>query len=571
MSPRDLRTTAASDPVLGPLLERLAALESANYRLKNNLSERSFAIESRNATLNEQLSRAKEEIARHQEMLENVCAEILVAAQARDRAQAETEENLKVRAEAVSQLAAAKGELDAARTASADRDAVAANRDALRQQLDAALKACAEGAELSEHSSRALDQALRSAQAASEESAKIRAEAAAQREHLRLQLEQARRVNAAFEAEGAETRRKLGEEVHAARVAAEESFKARAQIAAERDGLLIRLDEATKACGAFEDIIRSTRAAAESSSRVRADLVRERDNLRRLLDDVQKASADEKARGALVENDIRALKAEAEASLKFRAELTAERDALRLQLDNALKASAEIEYPAVENALEPGWAKLLHLVKPPLQAAYAHLRRLSAGPMSAGQRAVLRLTGSSLSQAADSLATIELALSDSPAAMEAAPILPALETALAAWDTVLRRRGITLTRQFSREAQEAPHDPEQLRLALHHVLRNAVEALPRAASVRVRLGKNASGAVEIEFHDDGPGYPAAWLERQFEPFASPRPGHAGLGLAAVRRALRRWGGDAAVSLGHGRGAMLTLTFAPAPARPAAKL
>ncbi len=230
-----------------------------------------------------------------------------------------------------------------------------------------------------------------------------------------------------------------------------------------------------------------------------------------------------------------------------------------------------VEYPALEYALEPGWAKLLGLVKPPLQAAYGHLRRLSAGPMSAGQRAILRLTGSSLSAAADSLATIELALADSPATSEAASVLPILESALAAWEAVFRRRGIVLARELTSTVPDSSYDPEQLRLALHHVLRNAVEALARGATLRVHLRKSATDVAELEFRDDGPGYPLAWLERQFEPFASPRPGHAGLGLAAVRRALRRWGGDAvAINSTDGRGACLTLTFAPAPARPEAK-
>lgn len=232
-------------------------------------------------------------------------------------------------------------------------------------------------------------------------------------------------------------------------------------------------------------------------------------------------------------------------------------------------ALPEIEYPSIEYALEPGWARLLHLVKPPLQAAYGHLRRLSTGPMSPGQRAILRLTGASLSQAADALATIELALSEGPATVENANVLSAVEGALNAWDPVLRRRGIVLTRVLPTGGlPDSPHDPDQLRLMLHHAIRNAVEALPRGATFRVLL-KKASAGVELEFRDDGPGYPAAWLERRFEPFISPRKGHAGLGLAAVRRALLRWGGDASAANGpSGRGACLIWTFAAPPARPA---
>lgn len=233
---------------------------------------------------------------------------------------------------------------------------------------------------------------------------------------------------------------------------------------------------------------------------------------------------------------------------------------------------APVEYPPMGAALETSWGRLIHLLKPPLEAAYGHLRRLSAGKLSVGQRAILRLTGANLSQAADSLATIELALSDSPATAETATVVPVLTAALSVWEPVLRRRGIALARSIPASGvPESPHDPEQLRLVLHHVLRNAVEALPRGATVKVHVSKGPSDEVNIEFHDDGPGYPLAWLEQRFEPFTSPRPGHAGLGLAAVRRALLRWGGDVtATNAATGHGAWLTLTFAAATPRPASK-
>ncbi len=500
-SPYAPRPTIVPDPVLGPLLERLAVLESANYRLKSGLSERSFNVEVDNAALSERLARAKEEIARHQGMLENVCSELLVAVQTRDRAQAAADESLKVRSELISQ------------------------RDGLRLQLDDALKAGAQ------------------AQAAADENSKARSELSAQCGALRSQLDGALKANSDAEARNAQSRRTLAEVIGASQAAAGESLKAHSELAAQRDGLRLQLDDLLKAAAAAE------------------------------------------ARGAQIRRGLEeyshAAQAAAEESFRVRAETAAQRDGLRLQLDDALKAGAQaqaaaneslkvgVEYPSMEYALEPGWARLLGLVRPPLLAAYGHLRRLSSGTMSAGSRAILRMTGSSLSQASDALATIELALVDSPATTAAAPVLPVLEAALAAWEAVLRRRGIALTREFSRTVPDSPHDPEQLRLALHHVLRNAVEGLPRGSTLRVALDKTASDSVRLVFRDDGPGYPTAWLARRFEPFVSPRPGHAGLGLAAVSRALNRWGGNAAAANGaNGRGACLTLTFAPAPAEPA---
>jgi signal transduction histidine kinase len=184
--------------------------------------------------------------------------------------------------------------------------------------------------------------------------------------------------------------------------------------------------------------------------------------------------------------------------------------------------------------------------------------------MSGGQRALLRLTAASLNQAVEALSTVELALSEAPSSPEPAPALALIESVLSAWDGSFRQRGLALRREFARTLPDAPHEPEALRLALHHILRNALEALTKGGALSVRAGASNDGALKLEFVDDGPGFPAAWLERRFEAFAAPRRGHAGLGLCAARRALKRWGGDAEAANGPGgRGARLTLLFAPA--------
>ena len=230
--------------------------------------------------------------------------------------------------------------------------------------------------------------------------------------------------------------------------------------------------------------------------------------------------------------------------------------------EEPVESVGPIDFPAIEPTLDPGWNRLLRLLHPPLRAAYAYLRRLSSGSLPAGQRALLRLTGTSLSQALDSLSTIELALSEEPAPSTGAPLLPSLQMVLAAWEAPFRQRGVILQRELPAGLPSVLYEPQSLSLLLHHVLRNALEALPKGGKLSVRAAAEPSGGVTVEFLDDGPGFPAAWLERRFEPFAVPRRGHAGLGLAALRCALRRWGGDAdASNRAGGRGARLTLSFA----------
>ncbi len=218
--------------------------------------------------------------------------------------------------------------------------------------------------------------------------------------------------------------------------------------------------------------------------------------------------------------------------------------------------------PNLEPVLDPGWGRLLRLVRPSVEAAYAHLRRLSAAPLKPGAKSLVRLAAASIGAAVDSLSSIELALAEGPAPAEPAPVLPALEQALSAWEPALRKRGITVTRDLPRALPAAPHEPAPLRVLVYHVLRNVLEAVPKGGKLLVKASKTPEGALRVEFADDGPGFPGAWLERRFEPFVSPRKGHAGLGLSIVRRTLRRWGGDAEASNARERGARLVLTFAP---------
>ncbi len=232
---------------------------------------------------------------------------------------------------------------------------------------------------------------------------------------------------------------------------------------------------------------------------------------------------------------------------------------------DAPTAPPDFSSPPVEPLLDPGWSRLLRLVRPPVEAAYAHLRRLSATALTSGQKALLRLSAASLAQASDALGSVELSLEEGPSAANPTSIVPALEAALAAWEPTFRRRGVTLSREWSASLPAVTHDPRELRVLIYHVLRNVLEAVPHGARLAVRGSRIGDGGVRIEFIDDGPGFPAPWLERRFEPFASPRRGRAGLGLALVRRTLRRWGADAEAANGSGgRGARLTWVF-PAPA------
>lgn len=77
---------------------------------------------------------------------------------------------------------------------------------------------------------------------------------------------------------------------------------------------------------------------------------------------------------------------------------------------------------------------------------------------------------------------------------------------------------------------------ELLGRMLFQLVRNAAEASPRAAVVRVRVDESRHEGARL-FHarvcDEGPGIDPAIAKEMWEPFVSSRHGHAGLGLAYV--------------------------------------
>ncbi|QWT20426.1 HAMP domain-containing protein [Bacillus sp. NP157] len=104
--------------------------------------------------------------------------------------------------------------------------------------------------------------------------------------------------------------------------------------------------------------------------------------------------------------------------------------------------------------------------------------------------------------------------------------------------------------------------PLTLRRAIANLVDNAVKYGTRAA---IRLDASA-GSVEIVVDDDGPGIPDALKEQVFRPFfrieasRNRQTGGVGLGLAAVRSAVRGHGGDIALEASDNDGLRVRVTL-----------
>lgn len=103
-------------------------------------------------------------------------------------------------------------------------------------------------------------------------------------------------------------------------------------------------------------------------------------------------------------------------------------------------------------------------------------------------------------------------------------------------------------------------DRDAVRRALINLVRNAIQASPAGATVRVELDRDPRGDARIRVLDDGPGIPAAMAERLLEPFVTTRADGTGLGLALVRRVADEHGGTFRLTNrpAHGAEAVLAL-------------
>src|SRR5439155_19288395 len=105
-------------------------------------------------------------------------------------------------------------------------------------------------------------------------------------------------------------------------------------------------------------------------------------------------------------------------------------------------------------------------------------------------------------------------------------------------------------------------DPVRLQQILVNLLSNAIRHSPADATVRVAVSAQG-GTLAFSVADQGPGVPAEYRDRLFEPFErfDPHSGlGTGLGLPISRRLAEVLGGELHLDSGSGTGAIFTLTL-----------
>jgi signal transduction histidine kinase len=104
---------------------------------------------------------------------------------------------------------------------------------------------------------------------------------------------------------------------------------------------------------------------------------------------------------------------------------------------------------------------------------------------------------------------------------------------------------------------------EPLRRAFSNIYRNASEAMQGRGTIDVTVTGDAAG-LAVTIADHGPGIPAEFRQKVFEPYFTTKDDGTGLGLALVRVTLEAHRGSISVSETPGGGATFAIVLPPAP-------
>ncbi|MEA2677901.1 MAG: phosphotransferase system, enzyme PtsP [Chloroflexota bacterium] len=222
---------------------------------------------------------------------------------------------------------------------------------------------------------------------------------------------------------------------------------------------------------------------------------------------------------------------------------------------NRLQREAESQLEslrAIDEARAHLVAVVTHALRTPLAVVRAYVELLGgatkrmagrdeASEASAWERSALEQVDR-LDQTVDSiLASLRVLTPDSGpvVALDVADVVDDMAREMA---PMFRRQH--LTSSFVERPLRAYASRDQLKRLLGYLLENAAKYAPPEGTIDI-YGWRKDGKTFLAITDDGPGIPADWRERIFEPFVrlDDSPRGSGIGLFAARHLARSMGGD----------------------------
>jgi two-component system, sporulation sensor kinase E len=127
--------------------------------------------------------------------------------------------------------------------------------------------------------------------------------------------------------------------------------------------------------------------------------------------------------------------------------------------------------------------------------------------------------------------------------------------------TLFERKSVDLKREISDQPVMAIVETNTLKVALRHVLKNALDASPEHGTVTVSAGV-WEGEPRIVVSDQGPGFSQEVLEQLFKNTVSTKQAGTGMGLITVKQIMDEHQGDIRIVNNPGGGASVSLVFPP---------
>ncbi len=130
---------------------------------------------------------------------------------------------------------------------------------------------------------------------------------------------------------------------------------------------------------------------------------------------------------------------------------------------------------------------------------------------------------------------------------------------LDAWQPHLEQKDLRLITHISETPLKIHADPRILRVAVLHVLKNALDAAPHASTIEIEL-KRRDGRPVIVIRDQGPGIPSQIQEKLFKELVTTKPSGTGVGLIMVHHIMKEHQGEIEIKSRPGMGTTVTLVF-----------
>jgi signal transduction histidine kinase len=96
------------------------------------------------------------------------------------------------------------------------------------------------------------------------------------------------------------------------------------------------------------------------------------------------------------------------------------------------------------------------------------------------------------------------------------------------------QKNITIVLDRSSDPLTMQGNGQLLKIAIMHIIRNAIEAGAAGDTVHVSTDLTSRGVV-LKVQDDGPGIPQKLLQNIYEPFYATEDGETGLGIPYVKQ------------------------------------